>query len=202
MIDRKTMTQPTTNVCGQCRVSDHKFLHHIRLGGTFRRLCTSCVLHHHRQSFCSSCLTVYHRSRPENTVFCNKCHSSSHRTCVSPPATAAAGRSHCYICLNPNSLNFAPKTCNWNSNGNQGIDISAARLLLAAAEISAFSMSNAEAAAASEADRRAKDASDTRKRAKEAVNHVLKLMETEKAKNINNRHKVISNGNANKIFKM
>ncbi|KAI3788758.1 hypothetical protein L2E82_01533 [Cichorium intybus] len=114
-----------------------------------------------------------------------KCHSSSHRTCVSPPVAGPTTSSHapspCSTCLNPNRLVFDPKS----ADANRGIDNAEARLLVAAAEISYMSMSKAEAAAVTEADRRAKEASYTRKRAREALDHVVYLMETEKRKNVN-----------------
>ncbi|KAL8188878.1 hypothetical protein R6Q57_029633 [Mikania cordata] len=190
----------TSTACGHCGLSDRKILHHVRLTGTFRRLCTTCVLRLHPKSFCPSCLIVYHRSPPDNSVVCYRCHSSSHRTCVSPSVT---GRTPCATCLNPNALVFEYKSCYWSSNNkNPRIDLSAARLLVAAAEISSMSMSKAEAAAVTEADWRANEASNWRKKAKEAVNHVVKLMEIEQKKRGDDHKAVVVDvdGNCNKKF--
>ncbi|CAH1418769.1 unnamed protein product [Lactuca virosa] len=214
MIDREIMMKannPTTNtVCGHCGFLDRKILHHVRRGGNFRRLCTTCVLRLHSQYFCPTCFIVYDRSPPEHAVVCNKCYSSAHPTCVSPPISAPTPSSRapspspspCATCLNPSRLVFDPK----RTDGNGGMDNDAARLLVTAAEISSLSMSKAEVVAVAEAERRAKEASYTRKRAREALDHVVYLMENEKKKNING-NKVVAmpmmdvriNNNNNKV---
>ncbi|KAJ0743689.1 putative transcription factor C2H2 family [Helianthus annuus] len=176
------MSDDSTATCSQCNLTHPKILHHIRLNATFRRLCTTCVLRLHPNHFCPSCLTVYHRSPPENAIVCFKCHSFSHRTCVSPSVTV---RTPCATCLNPNGVVFSPRSSSWiynSNNGSRRIDLAAARLLVAAAEISTVSMSRAEAAAVKEAEWRAKEASEWGKKAKEAVNHVVKVREIEKKK--------------------
>ncbi|XP_076957317.1 uncharacterized protein LOC143632771 [Bidens hawaiensis] len=166
-VNSTTATTTTTTACSQCVFIDHKILHTVRLNGTFRRLCTTCLLRLHRESFCPSCLTVYHGSPPDTAVFCQKCGSSSHRTCVSPLLT---GSTRCATCVNPSRLVFNP-------NSNRIIDVTAARLLVAAAEISMLSMKKAEEDAAMEVDWRVKEAADWRKKAKDDVNRFVKLVE-------------------------
>ncbi|MFS7967475.1 putative transcription factor C2H2 family [Helianthus anomalus] len=190
------MIDPTfTTVCGQCGIEDRKFLHHVRHRGTFRRLCTTCVLRLHPQCFCPYCLGVYDRSPPIDAVVCYKCYSSSHPTCVSPPIsttmtstmstmTSSRCSSPCASCVNPNLLVLNLNRVESRSNGGRvvdRIDLNAARLLLAAGKIAAMSMNKAEVAAANEAERRAKEAAYTRKRAREALDHVVRLMVKEKS---------------------
>ncbi|KAF5789722.1 hypothetical protein HanRHA438_Chr09g0386641 [Helianthus annuus] len=190
------MIDPTfTTVCGQCGIEDRKFLHHVRHRGTFRRLCTTCVLRLHPQCFCPNCLGVYDRSPPIDAVVCYKCYSSSHPTCVSPPIsttmtstmstmTSSRCSSPCASCVNPNLLVLNLNRVESRNNGGRvvdRIDLNAARLLLAAGKIAAMSMNKAEVAAANEAERRAKEAAYTRKRAREALDHVVRLMVKEKS---------------------
>ncbi|KAK9070910.1 hypothetical protein SSX86_009478 [Deinandra increscens subsp. villosa] len=187
----------TTTTCSQCGLPDRKILHHVRLSGTFRRLCTTCVLRLHPKSFCPSCLTVYHRcSPPDHAFVCHKCHSSSHPTCMTSPSVSA--RSPCSACSNPNALVFDVFDVFDPQPPGRGIGLSAARLLVAAAEISWMSMSKAEGAAVTEAEWRAKEASEWKKKAKDAVNHVVKLMEIEKKKRGgDNRKDVVDDGDVN-----
>ncbi|XP_076931117.1 uncharacterized protein LOC143596156 [Bidens hawaiensis] len=166
-VNSTATTATTPTACCQRAVTDHKILHTVRLNGTFRRLCTTCLLRLHRESFCPTCLAVYHPSPPDAAVFCHKCGSSSHRTCVSPLVT---GSTRCATCVNPSRLEF-------NSSSSRTIDVTAARLLVAAAEISMLSMRKAEEDAAMEVDWRVKEAADWRKKAKEDVNRFVKLVE-------------------------
>nr|XP_043627151.1 uncharacterized protein LOC122598632 [Erigeron canadensis] len=162
----------TTTVCDQCGFNNQKILHNVPHRSTFRRLCTTCILRLHHQSFCPSCLTVYTTSPPQNAVVCHKCKSYSHPNCIikSQPATLL----RCVTCLNPNNLVFDTKSGT--------IDLRNARLLVAAAEISSVSIKNAEMDLGQEADRSGKVAADTRKRAREAIKHVVRRMEVEKRK--------------------
>ncbi|KAG7024048.1 hypothetical protein SDJN02_15077, partial [Cucurbita argyrosperma subsp. argyrosperma] len=53
---------PPTKVqteCGNCGSHGRWILHHVRLRGINRRLCTSCVLRLHPTSFCPSCFHFY-----------------------------------------------------------------------------------------------------------------------------------------------
>ncbi|KAL3515866.1 hypothetical protein ACH5RR_022768 [Cinchona calisaya] len=184
---------PTT--CGNCGVEERRLLHHVRHRGVFRRLCTTCVLRLHPQSFCPTCFAVYHPSPPpsgpNDAVTCIKCYSSSHSRCVGPNSPNPY---ICPNCVNPNSPIFALKkakdlgieSSEAVSGNNAGdcrvIDKKAAKILLAAARIAAVSMSKAAVAARAEAERRAKEAAFTRKRAREALEHVAYLVAKEKLK--------------------
>nr|XP_027114946.1 uncharacterized protein LOC113733030 [Coffea arabica]XP_027114947.1 uncharacterized protein LOC113733030 [Coffea arabica] len=185
-------TAPTT--CGNCGVEERRLLHHVRHRGIFRRLCTTCVLRLHPQSFCPTCFAVYHPSPPpsgpNDAVTCFKCYSSSHIHCVGPNYPNPYV---CPNCVNPNSPIFTLKKAkdlgiegSEAANGNNGeyrvIDKKAAKVLLAAARIAAVSMSKAAVAARAEAERRAKEAAFTRKRAREALEHVAYLVAKEKLK--------------------
>ncbi|KAA8536690.1 hypothetical protein F0562_029168 [Nyssa sinensis] len=187
--------EPTTLppiACGNCGVDERRLLHHVRHRGIFRRLCTSCVLRLHPQSFCPTCFLVYDRSPPSNeTVNCFKCYSSSHSHCV---GSNVANPYVCPPCTNPNVPIFSIKKAkDGEGEGVDGncrvIDKKTARVFLAAASIAAVSMTKAEVAARAEAERRAKEAAFTRKRAREALEHVAFLMAKEKLK-----HKELSVG--------
>ncbi|KAM7481861.1 hypothetical protein LguiB_006444 [Lonicera macranthoides] len=189
--------------CGNCGVEERRLLHHVRHRGSFRRLCTSCVLRLHPHSFCPTCFVVYDSHAPSSSphapppspdapqappssadaVTCSKCFSTSHSGCV------GGGVSYvCPPCANPNSPIFVPKKV--NGDGEKGsfreIDKNSARILLAAARIAAMSMGKAAVAARAEAERRAKEASFTRKRAREALEHVACLVNKEKLKKKDN----------------
>nr|GMD48400.1 uncharacterized protein LOC109181789 [Ipomoea batatas] len=182
--------------CGNCGAVERRLpLHDVRHRGNFRKLCTTCVLRLHSQSFCPTCFTVYNPSPPRSSqndaVTCFKCYSSSHTQCVGPnPPNPYI----CPLCVTPNSSKFAlrkpngasvdAKIGNGNSNSNscRVIDKAAARVLLAAARIAATSMSKAAMAARTEAERRAKEAAFTRKRAREALEHVTHLAAKEKVR--------------------
>ncbi|KAL3538348.1 hypothetical protein ACH5RR_001714 [Cinchona calisaya] len=185
-------TAPTT--CGNCGVEEHCLLHNARHRGIFLRLCTTCVLRLHPQFFCPTCFAVYHPSpppsAPKDAVKCCKCHSSSHTHCVGGPNFP--NPYICRNCVNPNSPIFPLRKVKdlgiGNSGGSNGelrvIDKKAAKILLVAAKIAAFSMSAAAAAVAAtvEEERRAKEAAFTRKRAREALEHVAYLVAKEKSK--------------------
>lgn len=83
-------------------------------------------------------------------------------------------------------MNENPEAANGMKDAASGeyrvIDKKNAKILLAAAKISAVSMSKAAVAARAEAERRAKDAAFTRKRAIAALEHVAYLVAREKLK--------------------
>ncbi|KAG8363966.1 hypothetical protein BUALT_Bualt19G0077300 [Buddleja alternifolia] len=179
---------PVATLCGNCGAEERRLLHHVRHRGVFRRLCTTCVLRLHPQSFCPTCFQVYPPSPPNDAVLtCFKCYSSSHSHCVA----AAPSPYICPLCAHPNTPIFKLKSA---KEANVGIgeatdvksedckvmDRDAARKLLAAAKIASASMNKAAVAARAEAERRAKEAAFTRKRAKEALEHVAYLVMKEK----------------------
>ncbi|XP_073310339.1 uncharacterized protein [Primulina huaijiensis] len=170
--------------CGNCGVEEQRLLHHVRHRGIFRRLCTTCVLRLHAQSFCPTCFHVY-PSIPSNdaVINCCKCYSSSHSHCVSSGSTSLPSPYVCPLCTNPNTPIFKLKTAkeanvefNEGNEDFQVIDRDAAKKLLAAAKIASTSMNKAVVAAKLEAERRAKEAAFARKRAKEALEHVAHLV--------------------------
>ncbi|KAL2536909.1 uncharacterized protein Fot_18300 [Forsythia ovata] len=197
LIKQDQTTSSSANACGNCGVEERRLLHHVRHRGIFRRLCTTCVLRLHPQSFCPTCFQVYPPSPPHDSVItCFKCYSSSHSYCVTVPASPS-NNYICPLCINPNSPIFNLKKAteaNVRIGGGEGLDVSvnsevyrvidktAAKILLAAAKIAAASMSKAAVAARAEAERRAKEAAFTRKRAKEALEHVAYLVVREKVR--------------------
>ncbi|PSS08456.1 Anti-sigma-I factor RsgI like [Actinidia chinensis var. chinensis] len=171
---------PTPTVCGTCGADDRSLLHHVRHRGLFRRLCTSCVLRLHPQSFCPTCFLVFDRppQLPSSSsyVLCLNCYSHSHPHCV--PSSSPTPYV-CPPCANPNTPIFDAKK---TDGGWREIDKKTGKVLLAAAKIAAASMSKAAVAARVEAEKRAKDAANTRKRAREALEHVAFLVAKEKLK--------------------
>ncbi|XAR52756.1 hypothetical protein NMG60_11020989 [Bertholletia excelsa] len=180
--DAAVAPTPTPSICMNCGAEERRLLHHVRHRGNFRRLCTSCVLRLHPQSFCPTCFLVYDRSPPASTdsVTCFKCYSSSHSPCVGANATSPYV---CPLCANPHAPIFAPKKTSDGQGRNwRAIDKKAAKVLLAAARIAANSMSKAALVARAEAERRVKEAAFTRKRAREGLEHVAFLVAKEKVK--------------------
>ncbi|CAL5380274.1 unnamed protein product [Camellia sinensis] len=178
---------PTAPVCGNCGVEEWRLLLHVRHRATLRRLCTSCVLRLHPQSFCPTCFLVFDRQPPSNdTVTCFKCYSYSHSRCVPPNSPKPY---ICPPCSNPNAPIFLAKKVKAedppDGDGDgfwREIDKKSAKVLLAAARIAANSMGKAALAAKVEAEKRAKEASFARKKAREALEHVAFLVAKEKLK--------------------
>ncbi|KAL0302618.1 UNVERIFIED_CONTAM: hypothetical protein Sangu_3089800 [Sesamum angustifolium] len=183
---------PVATLCGNCGVEERRLLHHVRHRGIFRRLCTTCVLRLHPQSFCPTCFQVYPPPPSNDAVLtCFKCYSSSHSHCVAAGATSPPSPYACPLCLHPNTPIFKLKTAkeanvdiseamNVKSEDCRVMDRDAAKKLLAAAKIASASMNKAAVAAKAEAERRAKEAAFTRKRAKEALEHVAYLVMKDK----------------------
>ncbi|KAI8531800.1 hypothetical protein RHMOL_Rhmol11G0163700 [Rhododendron molle] len=175
-------TTPTsTSVCGNCGVEERRLLllHHVRHRGLFRRLCTSCVLRLHPQSFCPTCFLVYSPPLlppPSSTdaVSCLKCDSFSHPHCAGGPNRSPASPYTCPPCANPGTPIF--------DTSKRELDKRGAKVLLAAVKVAAGSMSKAAAGARAEAEKRAKEAAFARKRAREALEHVAFLVAREKVK--------------------
>ncbi|KAI3448432.1 hypothetical protein Pfo_005097 [Paulownia fortunei] len=187
-------TVPVATVCGNCGVEERLLLHHVRHRGIFRRLCTSCVLRLHPQSFCPTCFQVYPPTPSNDAVLsCFKCYSSSHSHCVEAGPTSPPSPYICPLCLHPSTPIFTMKSAkeanveiseamNVKSEDCRVMDRDAAKKLLAAAKIASASMNKAAVAAKAEAERRAKEAAFTRKRAKEALEHVAHLVIKEKSR--------------------
>ncbi|GMG99810.1 hypothetical protein Nepgr_001650 [Nepenthes gracilis] len=187
----------TTAVCSNCNAEDQWLLHNVRLRGSYRKLCTSCVLKLHPSSFCPTCFSLHDPANPRpssqsrSILICFKCSSVSHTSCVPPNAPKSPYL--CPPCSNPNFKVFYFKTPSNSTSkiqkegedpkpNRQIMDQRSAKALLAAAKISASSMSKAAALAKSEAERRVKEAALARKRAKEALEHVALLSARERIK--------------------
>ncbi|KAK4424487.1 hypothetical protein Salat_1642100 [Sesamum alatum] len=183
---------PVATLCGNCGAEERRLLHHVRHRGIFRRLCTTCVLRLHPQSFCPTCFQVYPPPPSNDAVLtCFKCYSSSHSHCVAAGPASPPSPYVCPLCLHPNTPIFKLKTAkeanvdiseamNVKSEDCRVMDKDAAKKLLAAAKIASASMNKAAVAAKAEAERRAKEAAFTRKRAKEALEHVAYLVMKDK----------------------
>ncbi|KAK9288430.1 hypothetical protein L1049_016887 [Liquidambar formosana] len=177
--------------CGGCSSGERLLLHNVRHRGTYRRLCTACVLKNHPGSFCPICFHVFDELPPANErVICLKCPSISHLACV---GFDVANRYECPPCANPNFAFFDVRVLNASIKGidgesaanetKRGINKDSARALLAAARIASTSMSKAAAVARVEAERRVKEAALAKKRAREALERVAYLVSKEKEKN-------------------
>ncbi|KAJ9186049.1 hypothetical protein P3X46_005603 [Hevea brasiliensis] len=161
-------TNPSAGECGNCGFKDTWLLHHVRLRGIYRRLCTSCVLRLHPSSFCPSCFTFYDSSPPppSKRLSCSNCSSFTHSHCV-PPHPPSSLPFLCPPCADPNFSFF-----HLDKTNNRTIDKKMATVLLCAARIAASSMAKAVIVARAEAERRVREAAVCRKRAREALEHV------------------------------
>ncbi|OAY43912.1 uncharacterized protein LOC110620255 [Manihot esculenta] len=154
--------------CGNCGSKDTCLLHHVRLRGIYRRLCTSCILRLHPSSFCPSCFTFYDSSPPppSKRQSCSTCPSLTHSHCV-PSHPPSPFPFLCPPCADPNFSFF-----HLDKTNNRSIDKKMATVLLCAAKIAASSMAKAVIVARTEAERRVKEAAVCRKKAREALEHV------------------------------
>ncbi|GAB2218633.1 hypothetical protein Drorol1_Dr00001859 [Drosera rotundifolia] len=194
-----TTTTATTNSCSNCYIDDRFLLHNVRLRGTHRRLCTSCVLKLHPCSFCPHCFLIFDNNNNNNNksqipqpnivnrgiLRCLKCPSESHSNCV--PAHVPKSPFLCPPCSNPTFKFFDLRGGKGNGgDGEVGIDERAAKVLVAAARIAAESMRKAAGLARVEAERRVKEAAVTRKRAREALERIAQLSAREGERGIRN----------------
>ncbi|XP_023885662.2 uncharacterized protein LOC111997755 [Quercus suber] len=189
----------STIPCGACGSSDRWPLHTVRHRGSYRRLCTDCVLKNHQSLFCPLCFQVFDEMPPPlpvDRLVCLNCPSIAHRSCVPPDSSAPSFL--CPPCSNPNFSYFfsdsdpdaKTKRIKTEDGGNsslrghneKAIDKESAKALLAAAKIAAASMSKAAATAQAEAEKRVKDASLAKKKAKEALERLAFLVLKDKDK--------------------
>ncbi|EEF50029.1 uncharacterized protein LOC8274959 [Ricinus communis] len=168
----------TIGGCGNCSSKETFLLHHVRVRGVHRRLCTSCVLRAHPSSFCPCCFTFYDTSPPppSKRISCSNCTSFTHSHCAtsSPPFPFL-----CPPCADAN-FNFF----NFENINKKTIDKDMATVLLCAAKIAANSMAKAVNVARTEAERRVREAAVCRKRAREALEHVLFLAKRKDADSV------------------
>ncbi|KAK2646389.1 hypothetical protein Ddye_021584 [Dipteronia dyeriana] len=182
--------------CGGCGSNDRFLLHNVRHRGSYRRLCTNCILKTHQGHFCPICLNAYDTSpSPSHArLTCAKCPSVCHLSC----ATSSSSSSFvCPPCLNPNFAFFEVNgdTQMDASDDKRAMDLGSAKALVAAAKIAASSMIKAAAVARVEAERRVKEATLAKKRAREALERLLYLAakekerDSKKAKSTNDKHR-------------
>ncbi|GMY28029.1 homeotic protein female sterile [Fagus crenata] len=181
--------------CGGCGSSERWPLHTVRHRGSYRRLCTDCVLKNHQSLFCPLCLLVFDETPPPlpDRLVCLNCPSIAHRSCAPPDSTTSF---LCPPCTNPNfsfffsdsdsdpnpnpkriktedgGVPFRRNTC----NTTKAIDKDSSKALLAAARIASASMNKAAATAQSDAERRVREAALAKKKAKEALEHLAFLV--------------------------
>ncbi|XP_038722971.1 uncharacterized protein LOC120014919 [Tripterygium wilfordii] len=171
------MKRDRQSQCGGCRAEERFLLHNIRHLGTYRRLCTGCVLKTHQGLFCPFCLQLFEDARPppsDQRLMCFNCPSISHLSCA--PSSAHSSSFLCPTCSDPSSSFF-------NSSSPESgrlIHRESARALVAAARIAAAAMTKAAVIARVEAERRAKEAISAKKRAKEALEQLTRLAPKEK----------------------
>ncbi|PON69581.1 Zinc finger, FYVE/PHD-type [Parasponia andersonii] len=169
------LTAPSSGECGNCGSQKRWVLHHVRIRGIHRRLCTSCVLRLHPSSFCPTCFQFYDSNNnvppSSKRLTCSKCSSFTHSHCAptnQPPSSSAY---LCPPCASPNFVFF-----DIGSDPNRAIDKRLALILLCAAKISAASMNKAVILARGEAERRVREAALARKRAREALDNLAVLV--------------------------
>ncbi|XP_062081735.1 uncharacterized protein LOC133788318 [Humulus lupulus] len=191
-----------TAECGNCGSPNRWVLHHVRIRGIHRRLCTTCVLRLHPSLFCPGCFQFYDSNNvppPSKRLTCSKCSSFTHSHCAQPPtapptssASASSSSSASYLCPACASPNF--NFFDIDSEPNRAIDKRLALVLLCAAKISAASMTKAVIVARAEAERRVREAALARKRAKEALDNLAILFHSRGDKAM--RKDVVGEGSA------
>ncbi|XP_050225321.1 uncharacterized protein LOC126674840 [Mercurialis annua] len=175
-----TTTTPTTTTgatCGNCNTKETFLLHHVRVRGVHRRLCTSCVLRAHPSSFCPNCFTFYdiNPPPPAKRIACSNCTSFTHSHCAAMPPPSHSPFL-CPPCVDPNFNFFS-----FSNSDKKAIDKKMATVLLCAAKIASNSMAKAVNVARLEAERRVKEAAVCKKRAREALEHVMLIAKRKEA---------------------
>lgn len=182
--------------CGNCGSQNRWILHHVRIRGNNRRLCTSCVLRLHPTSFCPSCFQFYDPSmspHPSNRFTCVKCSSVTHSHCVvNPPCTdpqilssssSSSSSPSPYICPPCAKTNFSFFDLDSKPRiSHKSIDRKMAVVLLCAAKIASASMGKAVIVARADAERKVREAAMARKRAREALEHVGYVLARERVR--------------------
>ncbi|GKU96092.1 hypothetical protein SLEP1_g9369 [Rubroshorea leprosula] len=186
------MKQEQMAQCGSCNAKDVVFLHNIRQRGIFRRFCTNCVLKSHLGLFCPICLEVFSEPPPAHQrLICFKCPAICHRTCPSQFSNSSAFI--CPTCYNPgfNFFNVNPDNRSkpgpvhelGKDEGLRFIEKEASKALLAAAKLSAVSMTKAAANLRMDAERKVKEAALARKRARDALERLAFFAAKENVEN-------------------
>uniref|UniRef100_A0A2P2NHM7 Uncharacterized protein n=1 Tax=Rhizophora mucronata TaxID=61149 RepID=A0A2P2NHM7_RHIMU len=170
--------------CGGCRKEERWLLHNVCHRGTYRRLCTNCLLKNHQGLFCPFCLEVYdyEDSLPppaSDRLMCLKCPSITHLSCVPSSYPHSSPSFLCPPCSSPNfsffRLNKSKAEPETAAADRRAIDRDSAKALVAAAKLAALSMAKAATLARVEAERRAKEAASAKKRARDALEELAFL---------------------------
>ncbi|MED6183442.1 hypothetical protein PIB30_037955 [Stylosanthes scabra] len=162
------------NTCG-ASMSRWTFLHSLSYRANSRRYCTNCLLKNHHGLFCPICFQVYEESlSPHLRLICLRCPAIAHRSCVtSDGGKPSASTFKCPACSDPKFSYFRPML------EGEELDTKSALVLVAAAQISAESLSKAAAASRLDAERRAMDAAAAKNRAREALDRLARIVAME-----------------------
>ncbi|CAA7398560.1 unnamed protein product [Spirodela intermedia] len=180
-------------------------VHHVRHRGNLRRLCTSCVLGCHRESFCSHCFELLDRGgvggRTSALVHCSECSSVCHAACL--PDAREPGDYVCPCCANPEGFSYfrvdldcdveaavsprkkatvAKEKRVMNGQWRRVIDRKSAKVLLVASQLASASMKRAVSFSRNKVERKAKDAAIARKKAEEMLAKVFMAAKEEDEK--------------------
>ncbi|KAL4644878.1 hypothetical protein ACB092_02G195800, partial [Castanea dentata] len=158
--------------CGAYSSLDQWPLHTVRHRGSYRRLCTDCVLKNHQSLFSPLCFQVFDNMPPPlpiDHLVCLNCPSIAHCSYVPPDSTAPSFL--CPPCSNPNfSYFFSDSDPDAKTNHNEkAINKESTKALLAAARIATAFMNKVAATAQADAEKRITDASLAKKKTKEAL---------------------------------
>ncbi|XP_031484746.1 uncharacterized protein LOC116253896 [Nymphaea colorata] len=168
--------------CSYCKSASELWLYDVRHRGIYRQLCAACLLKMHSSFFCPVCLEVYADGLPpENNIKCGNCPSTVHAACLAPELVPS------YVCLCcANEFSFLTPLSSLSQNMQREeerkaviIDVPAAKIILAAAQVAAISMTRAAASAWSEADKKVRDSAIARKKARDSLLHASQRVENQ-----------------------
>ncbi|PKA65674.1 hypothetical protein AXF42_Ash013088 [Apostasia shenzhenica] len=155
-------------------------VHQVRhRNNVFLRLCTSCVLKNHPGSFCCSCFEVLDHAERPPLVHCSKCPSVAHLSCLPDPTLAPLFLCPACDSPSPTSFSYFPYS---KKSADRIIGLRASKILLAAARLSATSMTRAAALARADAEKKVKEAALAKKRARDMLDMALSISEKENEK--------------------
>ncbi|CAN6469930.1 unnamed protein product [Victoria cruziana] len=168
--------------CSSCKSDGELWLYDVRHRGIYRQLCAGCLLRLHSSFFCPVCLEVYADGlSPENNIKCGNCPSTVHAACIEPELVQS------YVCLCcANGFSFLAPLSSLRKNVQRDeerkavrIDVPAAKIILAAAQVAAISMTRAAASAWSEADKKVRDSAIARKKARDSLLHASQRVQNQ-----------------------
>ncbi|KAK9054841.1 hypothetical protein SSX86_025920 [Deinandra increscens subsp. villosa] len=160
----------TDTICSFCHCAGENFVHDVWDGhnGKAKKICTSCVLLEHDESFCPTCFDMHVFPSQEECIGCSQCRSFTHARCIS----GNDGLFKCSTCRNADSLIFDLKE---DKQHRKVMDMKAARLLLTAAKIVKAWTSKAHDEAVTSAIVQATNLISDKKRAVGAVERFMKF---------------------------